>query len=41
MTQEKLGTTKVVDLLNEQQDIINELQSIITHCERKHGVEKR
>ena len=35
-TQEKLGTTKVVDLLNEQQDTLNELQSIINHCERKN-----
>ena len=34
-TQEELGTSKVVGLLNEQQDTINELQSIINHCERK------
>ena len=40
-TQEELGTSKVVDLLNEQQDTLNELQSIINHCERKTGSGKK
>ena len=31
----------VVHKLNEQQDIINELQSIINHCERKTGSGKK
>ena len=31
----------VVDKLNEQQDTINELQSIVNHCKRKTGSGKK
>ena len=36
-----LNWEDVVHKLNEQQDIINELQSIINHCERKTGSGKK
>ena len=32
---------RLFDKLNEQQDIINELQSIVNHCERKTGSGKK
>ena len=36
-----LSWEDVVHKLNKQQDIINELQSIINHCERKTGSGKK
>lgn len=36
-----LNWEDVVKKLNEQQDTINELQSIVNHCKRKTGSEKK
>ena len=41
VTGRTFNSFEIVDCLNEQQSTINELQSIINHCERKTGSGKK